>query len=147
VVGRASRSPEPPQPGPAVGGRHAPVGRTPGAPRVAGAPRAVRALAAPRGGAAGGGAMKSVLLALALLQTPAAEHHTPPAAPPPVDTARGATPIPASPWAVGETLTYTAKLRILSLGSGTLEVAGIDTVRGKESFRFRFRLEGKTIVY
>jgi hypothetical protein len=48
---------------------------------------------------------------------------------------------------VGETLTYTAKLGLLSLGSGTLEVAGIDTVRGEESFRFRFRLQGKTIVY
>ena len=91
--------------------------------------------------------MKSVLFALALLQTPAAEHHTPPTAPSAVDTARAATPTPAYPWAVGETLTYTAKLGILSLGSGTLEVAGIDTVRGKESFRFRFRLEGKTIVY
>jgi hypothetical protein len=73
----------------------------------------------------------AVLLALALLQ--------------------GAAPDPAPPatypWAVGETLTYTAKLGMLSLGSGTLEVAGLDTVRGAETFRFRFRLSGKTIVY
>jgi hypothetical protein len=65
----------------------------------------------------------------------------------------GAGPVPNPappahyPWAVGETLTYSAKLGMLSLGSGTLEVAGIDTVRGAETFRFRFRLEGRTIVY
>lgn len=85
--------------------------------------------------------MKSLLLALALAQTPAAD---PPRAPAPVPAA---TPTPAYPWSVGETLSYTAKLGMLSLGSGTLEVAGLDTVRGQESFRFRFRLQGKTIVY
>jgi len=56
-------------------------------------------------------------------------------------------PAPSYPWAIGETLTYTAKLGMLSLGAGTLEVAGLDTVRGAESFRFRFRLQGKTIIY
>jgi hypothetical protein len=56
-------------------------------------------------------------------------------------------PVPDYPWAVGETLTYSAKLGMLSLGSGTLEVAGIDTVRGAESFRFRFRLRGSTVFY
>lgn len=76
--------------------------------------------------------MKSLLLAAALLQGSAAEP-----------------PVPATqyPWAVGETLTYTAKLGMLSLGAGTLQVAGLDTVRGAESFRFRFRLQGKTIIY
>ena len=59
----------------------------------------------------------------------------------------GALPAPTYPWAVGETLTYSAKLGMLSLGSGTLQVAGIDTVRGAESFRFRFRLTGKTVFY
>jgi len=54
---------------------------------------------------------------------------------------------PDYPFAVGETLTYSAKLGILTLGSGTLEVAAMDTVRGKEAFRFRFRLRGKTIFY
>jgi hypothetical protein len=84
--------------------------------------------------------MKSVLLALALAQTPAA-------APPSPGPTPATAPTPAYPWTVGETLTYTAKLGILSLGSGTLEVAGVDTVRGVESFRFRFRLQGRTIVY
>jgi hypothetical protein len=51
------------------------------------------------------------------------------------------------PFAVGETLAYSAKLGMLTLGSGTLEVAGMDTVRGHEAFRFRFRLQGKTVFY
>jgi len=91
--------------------------------------------------------MKSLLLALALTQTPAAG--APAAGAPPAGPSSAPTtaPTPAYPWAVGETLTYTAKLGMLSLGSGTLQVAGIDTVRGQEAFRFRFRLQGKTIVY
>jgi hypothetical protein len=51
------------------------------------------------------------------------------------------------PFVVGEKLSYTAKLGMLTLGSGTLEVASIDTVRGVESFRLRFRLQGKTMFY
>jgi hypothetical protein len=51
------------------------------------------------------------------------------------------------PFAVGEKLSYSAKLGMLTLGSGTLEVASVDTVRGVESFRFRFRLQGKTMFY
>jgi hypothetical protein len=57
------------------------------------------------------------------------------------------TPPRAYPFAVGETLSYSAKLGMLTLGAGTLEVAAIDTVRGEESFRFRFRLQGKTVFY
>lgn len=76
--------------------------------------------------------MKSVLLAVALLQGGAPDSPA---------------PVPSYPWAVGETLTYSAKLGLLSLGAGTLEVAGLDTVRGAQSFRFRFRLQGKTIIY
>ena len=57
-------------------------------------------------------------------------------------------PVPAAyPFAVGETLTYSAKLGMLTLGSGTLEVAPMDTIRGHETFRFRFRLRGKTVFY
>jgi hypothetical protein len=51
------------------------------------------------------------------------------------------------PFAVGEKLSYSAKLGMLTLGSGSLEVAALDTVRGVESFRFRFRLQGKTMFY
>jgi hypothetical protein len=56
-------------------------------------------------------------------------------------------PAPDYPFAVGETLSYSAKLGMLTLGSGTLEVAGIDTLRGEETFRFKFRLVGKTVFY
>src|ERR687890_142077 len=65
--------------------------------------------------------------------------------------APGAQPEPRSlasyPFVVGEKLSYTAKLGMLTLGSGTLEVASVDTVRGVESFRLRFRLQGKTMFY
>ena len=54
---------------------------------------------------------------------------------------------PEYPFEVGETLTYSAKLGLLTLGSGTLQVAGLDSVRGVETFRFRFRLQGGTVFY
>jgi hypothetical protein len=75
-------------------------------------------------------------LVLALLQAPSgsAPEPSPPA-------------IAAYPFAVGEKLSYSAKLGMLTLGSGSLEVASVDTVRGVESFRFRFRLVGKTMFY
>ena len=50
------------------------------------------------------------------------------------------------PFAVGETLTYSAKLGMLTLGSGTLEVAAIDTVRGDEASGSASGSQGKTIV-
>jgi hypothetical protein len=59
----------------------------------------------------------------------------------------GPAPTVSYPFAVGEKLSYTAKLGMLTLGSGTLEVASVDTVRGVESFRLRFRLKGKTMFY
>jgi hypothetical protein len=57
-------------------------------------------------------------------------------------------PAPGShPFAVGEKLSYSAKLGMLNLGSGSLEVASLDTVRGVESYRLRFRLRGKNAFY
>jgi hypothetical protein len=81
--------------------------------------------------------MIGLSLALVLLQGPA------PAARPqsPGENIR------SYPFAVGEKLSYSAKLGMLTLGAGTLEVAALDTVRGVESFRFRFRLQGKTVFY
>ena len=64
-----------------------------------------------------------------------------------LQAAASVTPAPSYPFAVGEKLSYSAKLGMLTLGSGTLEVASVDTVRGVESFRLRFRLEGKTMFY
>src|SRR3954465_4469968 len=75
-------------------------------------------------------------LVLALLQAPSGTAPEPPAP-----------AIASYPFAVGEKLSYSAKLGMLTLGSGTLEVAAVDTVRGVESFRLRFRLQGKTMFY
>lgn len=51
------------------------------------------------------------------------------------------------PFEVGETLTYSAKLGMLTLGQASLQVVALDTVRGAETFVFRFRLWGKTPFY
>jgi hypothetical protein len=75
----------------------------------------------------------SLPLAIALLQAPAPAAATPPP--------------PDFPFKEGEKLSYSAKLGMLTLGSATLEVVSIDTVRGVESFRLRFRLKGKTAFY
>ena len=64
-----------------------------------------------------------------------------------VQTLSPPSPPAAYPFTVGEKLSYTAKLGMLTLGSGSLEVASVDTVRGVESFRLRFRLQGKTMFY
>ncbi|HET6795543.1 MAG TPA: DUF3108 domain-containing protein [Gemmatimonadales bacterium] len=81
--------------------------------------------------------MSWLALALVFLQ---AASPSPTAQPP-------ASPASSYPFAVGEKLSYSAKLGMLTLGLGTLEVASIDTVRGVESFRFRFQLRGKTMFY
>jgi hypothetical protein len=81
--------------------------------------------------------MLIVGIAIALLQTASPEPPVPPETP----------LVRSHPWVVGEKLSYTAKLGMLSLGSGTLEVASLDTVRGVESFRLRFRLRGKNAFY
>lgn len=51
------------------------------------------------------------------------------------------------PFAVGESLSYSAKLGILRLGSATVEVAGLDTLRGDETYRFRFQLEAGNMFF
>jgi hypothetical protein len=51
------------------------------------------------------------------------------------------------PFIVGEELTYSAKLGFLRLGTGTISVPGIDTVRGVPSYYFRFTLEGGNALY
>ena len=81
--------------------------------------------------------MIGIELTLALMQAPAAGTQPVPPAP----------AFASYPFAVGEKLSYSAKLGMLTLGSGTLEVAAVDTVRGIESFRFRFRLQGRTMFY
>lgn len=68
----------------------------------------------------------------------AQEDPTPAPAPP--------TPL-AVPFAVGERLVYGARLGVFSVGEATLEVAGLDTVRGVEAMHFRFHIEGGALWY
>ena len=74
--------------------------------------------------------MKALLLAVALVQGP-------------VDTMA----VPSRPFAVGETLVYSAKLGFIRLGTGNIEVARIDTVRGHPAYYFRFALSGGNSLY
>lgn len=46
------------------------------------------------------------------------------------------------PFGVGERFDYSAKLGMLRLGSASIEVAGLDTVRGEPAWYFKFTLEG-----
>lgn len=74
--------------------------------------------------------MNRLILALAVLQGAAS-----------VD------PAAKYPFAVGENLVYSAKLGFLRLGTGNIEVARIDTVRGIPAFHFRFSLTGGNALY
>jgi hypothetical protein len=47
------------------------------------------------------------------------------------------------PFAVGERMTYKVRLGIVgNVGNGSLEVVGIDTIRGRPAYALRFQLKG-----
>jgi hypothetical protein len=54
---------------------------------------------------------------------------------------------PSYPFAVGDSLEYSAKLGFLRLGTGYIQIPGIDTVQGVPSFVFRFALTGGNFLY
>jgi hypothetical protein len=54
---------------------------------------------------------------------------------------------PLHPFAVGESLVYSAKLGFLRIGTGNIQVAGIDTVRGIPAYNFRFVVSGGNALY
>ena len=56
-------------------------------------------------------------------------------------------PAPAVPFPVGERLTFGARYGIFSVGSATMEVMGLDTVRGVETVHIRFRITGGALWY
>jgi hypothetical protein len=62
--------------------------------------------------------------------------------PPPVIRAA-----PVVPFPVGERLTFGARYGIFSVGSATMEVMGIDTVRRIETVHIRFRISGGALWY
>jgi hypothetical protein len=55
--------------------------------------------------------------------------------------------VPAVPFPVGERFTYGAKYGIFSVGTAIMEVAGIDTIRGKEAVHLQFRISGGALWY
>jgi uncharacterized protein DUF3108/glycosyl transferase family 2 len=61
--------------------------------------------------------------------------------------AAAATAAAAVPFQVGERLRYQAKYGPFNVGTATMEVAGIDTVRGQESVHFTFRIVGGALWY
>ena len=82
----------------------------------------------------------ALLLVCALPQFGRAQEDTPPPAVP--DTARAAVP-----FVVGERLVYAAHLGVFSVGEATMEVVGLDTVRGAETVHLRFHIEGGALWY
>jgi hypothetical protein len=60
----------------------------------------------------------------------------------------GSAPAPAPyPFDVGERFDYSAKLGILSVGSASIHVVAIDTVRSRPAFLFRFALDGSALMF
>lgn len=51
------------------------------------------------------------------------------------------------PFNVGEKFDYSAKLGFLTLGSASIQVAQIDTVRGQPAFLFRFTLDASAPLF
>jgi hypothetical protein len=70
-----------------------------------------------------------------------------------VDTARVTLPgpigalTPAVPFPVGERLVYNARYGPFSVGTATMQVAGIDTIRGVETVHFVFLIDGGALWY
>jgi len=91
------------------------------------------------------GAMAAVLLVLA---GPVRSQDSTPAPADTPATSSAAPPRPvAVPFAVGERMRYSAKYGPFSVGEATMEVVGIDTVRGEETVQFRFHIKGGALWY
>lgn len=56
-------------------------------------------------------------------------------------------PVSAVPFPVGERMRYAARYGPFSVGEATMEVAGLDTVRGVETVRLRFHIKGGALWY
>jgi hypothetical protein len=51
------------------------------------------------------------------------------------------------PFAVGEKLTYNAKINFLHVGSATMTVVGIEEIRGRPAFHTSFRVKGRMLFF
>ena len=56
-------------------------------------------------------------------------------------------PTPAVPFGVGERFTYDVKLGPFKAGRGSMEIIGMDTVRGRDAWRAVFRVKGGILGY
>ncbi len=56
-------------------------------------------------------------------------------------------PARAYPFGVGERFDYSAKLGMLSVGSASIHVVSVDTVRSQPAFLFRFSLDGSALMF
>ncbi|HEU5262115.1 MAG TPA: DUF3108 domain-containing protein [Gemmatimonadales bacterium] len=65
-----------------------------------------------------------------------------PDAPPPIGAV-----FPVVPFNVGERLVYQAKYGLFNVGTATMQVAGIDSIRGVETMHFVFHIEGGALWY
>jgi hypothetical protein len=87
---------------------------------------------------------------LAAQDVPAPATPRPDSAPPRPDSLAQApdarTPLPV-PFAPGERLEYQVKFGIFSVGRASMEVVGIDTVRGVPSYHVVFAIHGSAIFY
>jgi hypothetical protein len=87
---------------------------------------------------AAGGAAVALLALTAPLHS---QNAAPPAAP---TVAAGAESVA---FPMGERLRYSAKYGPFSVGEATMEVVGLDTIRGVETVRFRFHIQGGALWY
>lgn len=85
----------------------------------------------------------AALLALALVPLPSLEAQVViPGGPTPQVGERIQNPYAPVPFGPGETATYQVKFGFLSVGEGRMSVAGLDRVRGKQTYRIDWTIRG-----
>jgi len=62
-------------------------------------------------------------------------------------TSSSTTPADSRPFVVGERLSYDVHFGVIKVGSGSMEVRGIDTVRGRPAYHTTFRITGGIPLY
>lgn len=77
-------------------------------------------------------------------ETAAIEPHV--VSPPPAAAPRSRV-VPPRPFAVGERLTYEVRFGPLRVGTATMEVLGIETIRGTPAYHTRFEVRGGNRLY
>ena len=51
------------------------------------------------------------------------------------------------PWGVGERLVYDVKFGAIHVGSGSMEVVGLESIRGRQAWHTQFKVRGGTFFY